>query len=75
MSAEDVEDDEPTSVGPTLDADGDSIMELSDGEGGGTQGNRVKAMNVPSDNNDMLVDDEAVELSTSCNPDFLKISI
>jgi hypothetical protein len=32
-SVEDVNDDELTSIGPTLDADGDSIMELSDGEG------------------------------------------
>src|ERR1700720_4245092 len=74
-SVEDVEDDEPTSVGRTLDADGDSIMELSDGEGGGTQGNGAKAMSTSSDDDDILVDEEEVQLSTSCDPDFLKISI
>ena len=68
VSVQDVEDNELTSVGPTLDVDGDSIMELSDGEGRGTQRNSTKAMNMPSN-------DEEVELSTSCDPDFLKISI
>ena len=63
MSVKDIEDDEPTSVGPTLDVNGDSIMELSDSEGGGTQENSVKDMSELSDDKDMLVDDEEVELS------------
>src|ERR1700676_5495291 len=37
-TVEDVDADKPTSIGLTLDADGDSIMELSDGEGRVTQG-------------------------------------
>jgi hypothetical protein len=50
-------------------------MDLSDGEGGGTQGNGTKATSAPSNDDDMPVDDEEVELSTSCDPNFLKISI
>jgi len=39
-SVKDVEDNEMTSVGPTLDVDG---------KGGGPQGNGTKATSVPSD--------------------------
>ena len=64
---EDVDDDEPTSVGRTLDADGDSIMELSDDEGRGTQGSRTRSE--PSDDG-MPADDEEVELSMIFDPDI-----
>jgi len=49
-------------------------MELSDGEGGGTQGNGAKATSTPS-NDDIPVDEEEVQLNKSCDSDFLKISI
>ena len=65
---EDVDDNEPTSVGRTLDADGDSIMELSDDEGRGTQGSRARSE--PSDDEDMPADDEEVELSMIFDPDI-----
>jgi hypothetical protein len=65
---EDVDDDEPMSIGCTLDADGDSIMELSNGECGGTQGSCVRSE--PSDYEDMPADDEEVELSMMFDPDI-----
>ena len=55
------DDDEPTSVGHTLEADGDFIMKLSDGEGRGTQGSYTRSD--PSDDEDMPTDGEEVELS------------
>ena len=59
---------ENTSVGCTLDANGDSIMELSYGEGRGTQGSCVRSE--PSDDEDMPEDDEEVELSMIFDPDI-----
>jgi hypothetical protein len=65
---ENVDDDEPPTVSHTLDADGDSIMELSNGKGRGTQGSCVRSE--PSDDEDMPADDEEVELSMMCDPDI-----
>jgi hypothetical protein len=67
-TVEDVDDDEPTSVGCTLDADGDSIMELSDDEGRGTQGSHTRSE--LSDDEDLPADDEEVELSMIFDPDI-----
>jgi len=67
-TVEDVDDDEPTSVGHTLDADGDSIMELSNDEGRGTQGSCARSE--LSDDEDMPADDEEVELSMIFDPDI-----
>jgi len=47
-------------VGRTLDRDTDTIMELSDDE---AERSRISSQADPSDNEDMAVDDEEVELS------------
>lgn len=61
---EDIEDDEETSVGGTLNADGDLIMEPSDGETDKGRGSSPANRTEQSDDEDMAADDEETELSS-----------
>jgi hypothetical protein len=63
-SVTDVDDDEPRSVGGSLRADGDIIMESSDGE-------TEKSVIELSDNEDMDVHDSETELSECAMPGFV----
>lgn len=64
-SVEDVEDNEPTHIGGTLDADGDRIMESSDDEGDNEPNSNAEDRMDLSDEEDVRADDEEIELSMS----------
>jgi hypothetical protein len=59
-SVEEIEDKEEMHVGGTLGRDSDIIMELSNDE---AERSRISSQVDPSNNKDMAVDDEEVELS------------
>jgi hypothetical protein len=59
-SVEEIEDEQEMNVGGTLDRDADTIMELSNDE---VERSRISSQADPSNNEDMAVDDEEVELS------------
>ena len=59
-SVEEIEDEQEMNVGGTLDRDADAIMEPSDDK---AERSRISSQANPSDNEDMAVDDEEVELS------------